>query len=264
MCQLLKVSRSSVYSYREPTQHSDVYEKDICDIFYRSHSIYGSRKIQAELRKLGHYLSRRRISRIMHNNGLVSVYTKAKYRNYSSNINEEPIANKIERRFDDREKLQVVVSDLTYVRVGGTWNYICILLDLHAREIIGTSCGKRKNSELVYQAFASVDQSLSKIQYFHTDRGSEFKNYQIEELLEAFGIERSLSAKGTPYDNAVAEATFKIIKTEFVRKQTFENLTELKQELSTYVYWFNHKRIHSTLGYMSPVEYQEKLTNKFV
>ncbi|MDE8281123.1 DDE-type integrase/transposase/recombinase, partial [Erysipelothrix rhusiopathiae] len=75
------------------------------------------------------------------------------------------------------------VSDLTYVRVGNKWNYICILLDLHAREIIGASCGERKTPSLVLDAFTKADGNLSNIKYFHTDRGSEFKNYSIDEML---------------------------------------------------------------------------------
>lgn len=113
-------------------------------------------------------------------------------------------------------------------------------------------------------AFTKVDGNLSNIEYFHIDRGSEFKIYSIDEMLEVFGITRSLSTKGVPYDNAVAEATFMIITTEFVRRRSFETLEELKQELSTCIYWFNHKRIHSTLGYLSPVEYRERVTSDFV
>jgi transposase InsO family protein len=87
---------------------------------------------------------------------------------------------------------------------------------------------------------------------FHTDRGREFKNQVIDEALETFNIKRSLSLKGCPYDNAVAEATFKIIKTEFVKKRHFDSLEELHRD----VHWFNHLRIHGTLDYLSPVEYK--------
>ena len=91
---------------------------------------------------------------------------------------------------------------------------------------------------------------------FHTDRGREFKNQVIDEALETFKIKRSLSLKGCLYDNAVAEATFKIIKTEFVKKRHFDGLEELHREFTDYVHWFNHVRIHSTLDYLSPVEYK--------
>ncbi len=110
----------------------------------------------------------------------------------------------------------------------------------------------------------TVRDSLEKINIFHTDRGNEFKNQLIEETLEAFDITRSLSRKGCPYDNAVAEATFKIIKTEFVKNQTFENLDALKLQLADYVNWFNNHRLHSSLGYLTPVEYRENNLKKVV
>lgn len=105
---------------------------------------------------------------------------------------------------------------MTYVRVAGKWNYICIILDLHNREIIGYSSGARKDAMLVYQAFSTIKHSLNDIMIFHTDRGNEFKNNTIDGLIDTFNIKRSLSKKGCPYDNAVAEATFKVVKTEFV------------------------------------------------
>ena len=131
------------------------------------------------------------------------------------------------RRFDNRKHLEVVVSDLTYVKVRNKWNYVCILLNLANREIIGYSAGKNKNASLVYDAFMKVEGNLNEIEIFHTDRGSEFKNKMIEEVLEAFEIRRSLSKKGCPYDNAVAEAAFKVIKTEFAFNRTFDSLEQL-------------------------------------
>ena len=106
--------------------------------------------------------------------------------------------------------------------------------------------------------------AIHSIQVFHTDRGNEFKNSAIGETLEAFGIERSLSRKGSPYDNAVAEATFKIVKTEFVKGNWFETLERLELEFMDYVNWFNNFRIHSSLGYMSPIEYRNDTLKKVV
>ena len=98
--------------------------------------------------------------------------------------------------------------------------------------------------------------NLTKVNIFHTDRGNEFKNKVIDEVLGAFKIKRSLSKKGCPYDNAVAEASYKIIKTEFAFNIIFKSLDELKKELRSYVLWYNNKRIHSSLNYMTPVEYR--------
>ncbi|TXC81567.1 IS3 family transposase [Metabacillus litoralis] len=134
------------------------------------------------------------------------------------------------------------------------WNYVCILLDLYNCEIVGYSAGKRKDAALVQRAFSSIKQPLRKIKIFNTDRGSEFKNVGIDELLTKYKIKRSLSHKGNPYDNAVAEATFKILKTELIKGKQFQTLEQLALELFDYVNWYNNIRMHSSLGYLSPVE----------
>ena len=92
---------------------------------------------------------------------------------------------------------------------------------------------------------------------FHSDRGSEFKNELVDKVISTFGIKRSLSMKGCPYDNAVAEATFKIYKTEFVYGRNFDNLGRLRHELTSYVNWFNTGRIHGSLNYLTPAEFRQ-------
>ncbi len=119
-------------------------------------------------------------------------------------------------------------------------------------------------AELVKGAFQRVEGSLKEIRLFHTDCGNKFKNKAIEELPETFNIERSLSHKGCPCDNAVAEATFKAIKTEFIWNETFADLKDLKLKLWDYVNWYNHHRIHSSLGYQTPVQYRENNLKKVV
>ncbi|MCP3033608.1 IS3 family transposase, partial [Halobacillus sp. A1] len=159
---------------------------------------------------------------------------------------------------------KVVVSDLTYVRVHTKWHYICTILDLYNREIIGYSSGPQKDAALVQKAFASIDGNLDELALFHTDRGSEFKNQAIEDLLQTFQINRSLSMKGCPYDNAVAEATYKVIKTEFVYGETFKSQEQLDLALFDYVHWYNYIRIHGTLNYLSPIEFKKKHLNEIV
>ena len=110
------------------------------------------------------------------------------------------------------------------------------------------------------EAFASISRTLQEVGIFHTDRGSEFKNKSIDVLLETFGITRSLSHKGTPYDNAVAEATYKTIKTEFVSQEHFETIEQLRLSFGAYVWWFNNKRLHSSLNYATPVQYHQQLS----
>ena len=106
--------------------------------------------------------------------------------------------------------------------------------------------------------FTSVEFPLDEIDVYHTDRGGEFANREIDEMLEAFGTRRSLSAKGRPYDNAVMESANRIPKTEFVYGNRFGALREPQVGLSDYMHWHNHIRKHSALGYLSPAEFRKR------
>lgn len=260
MCKTLKVSRALVYYERKNKRIDKKLEEEIIRIFKESRNNYGSRKIKVKLQELGYQVSLRRIRKMMNLNGLISNYTVKQFKVQKSSCNEEQIANILNREFNRENQFDVIVSDLTYVNVSGKWNYICLILDLWNREIIGYAAGVHKNAELVYKAFRKIPYDLSKINIFHTDRGNEFKNKIIEELIEAFGIKRSLSKKGCPYDNAVAEATYKIIKTEFAYNRRFSSFEELERELFDYVNWYNHIRIHGSLDYKTPVVYRRQMS----
>ena len=264
MCRVLQVNRSTYYYETKQKLDESRLASGITEIFRAGRNNYGTRKIKKELMNTGKQVSRRRIGRIMKREGLVSNYTTAQFKPQKDTCNESKTENILNRQFDGQGYRNVVISDLTYVRVGMNRNYICVLVDLYNREIMGYSAGEHKTAELVKAAFQSVEGSLEEIRLFHTDRGNEFKNRTIGELPKTFHIERSLSHKGCPYDNAVAEAAFKIIKTEFVWNETFADLTELKLKLWDYVHWYNHHRIHSSLGYQTPVQYRQNNLKKVV
>ena len=148
-------------------------------------------------------------------------------------------------------------SDLTYVRVGASWNCACLLVDPCNRGIVGHSAGAGKDARPVKSAFATLSFPISDIEVFHTDRGSELDDAGIDLMLEDFGIERSLSAKGRPHGNAVDESTNGMLKAELVHREAFGTTRELRAKLSDYVHRYDNFRIHSTLGYMSPVEFRK-------
>lgn len=134
----------------------------------------------------------------MHKNGIVSSYTTAQYKPYKSLRWGDLTANEVKRDFINKEQIEVIISELTYVRVAGKWNYVCILIDLFNREIIGYSAGPKKDAMHIYQAFSRINANLNDISIFYTDRGSEFENNVIEGLIEIFDIKRSLSQKVCP------------------------------------------------------------------
>ncbi len=189
MCKKLGMPRSLVYYKRKTRKIDSELENEIIQIFKDSRNNYGSRKIKVELKKKNIIASRKKIRRIMDKYGLVSNYTIKQYKIQKSTCNEEKIANEVNREFNDREYLEVVISDLTYVRVRDKWCYVCILIDLFNREIIGYSAGTKKNAELVYEAFLSSSVNLSQIRIFHTDRGCEFKNKIVDVDLNILLIE---------------------------------------------------------------------------
>ncbi len=264
MCAVLQIARSTFYYEAKEQPKEEELTEAIVEIFHQNRKAYGTRKIKVKLREQGFIVSRRRIGRIMKEQGLVSTYTIAQYKPHKTACNEAKTANVLERKFEQTQAKRFVVSDLTYVKVQNKWHYICVLLDLFNREIIGHSAGPNKDAALVSRAFATVQGDLRQIQWFHTDRGSEFKNEKMNELLETFDIGRSLSMKGCPYDNAVAEATYKIMKTEFIHQMSFHSLHHLEVELYDFINWFNKHRIHGTLGYLTPVQFRQQALKNVV
>lgn len=236
LCRCLGIARSTYYYECKGRIDDRELEEAVQLAYEENRCVYGQRKLKQVLRRKGWTASRRQIGRIMRKRGLVSAYTRKKYRPHQTKNNESSAPNLLERNFNGHTPGTCIVSDLTYVRVGDRWAYICLLLNLGAREIIGYSAGQHKDAELVRRAFATVKSNLLSIQMFHTDRDSEYDNLLIDDLLAGFRIDRSLSMKGCPYDNAVAESTFKTIKTEFVNHRRFWTLEQLQAELADYVH----------------------------
>lgn len=261
MCRILDFPRSSYY-YKEKKEetpsHSEKQmnsiEESVQKVFKDSRSIYGARKIKKILADTENiHVSRRKIRQIMQKYNLVSVYQKPDFKPYSKGKNDSPIPNKVNREFNERAPLEVIVSDLTYVRIQNRWAYVCLIVDLFNREIIGQSFGWQKSAELVKEAIQSIPYTLTDVQLFHSDRGKEFDNQLIDQVFDGFGIEKSLSRAGCPYDNAVAETTFKSFKIEFIDREVFENLEKLKVMSLDYIHWWNHQRIHGSLNYQPPM-----------
>ena len=148
MCRVLQVNRSTYYYEAKQPPDEPGLASEIKEIFFASRNNYGTRKIKKELRETGKQVSRRRVGRIMKQEGLVSNYTTAQFKPQKDTCNESKTENVLNRQFQNREYRDAVISDLTYVRVGAHWNYICVLVDLYNREIIGYSAGEHKRQSL--------------------------------------------------------------------------------------------------------------------
>lgn len=239
-------------------ERADPYEKDVGRVWRDSGKVYGARRIKHALGHEGVTLSRRRINRIMKGNGMAGSYSKAAYRPRPARPNDDPAPNILAREFNGYAPRTHLASDPAYVRVGSSWAYVCLPGDLANRQIAGHSVGVRHDADLVLAAFAALRFPLDEIEVFHTDRGGEFTGERIERMLDVFGITRSLSGPGNPYDNAVVESTDRLVKKELIHRNVYTNVEQLRSDVNRYVWWYNHQRLHSTLGYLSPVEFTQQ------
>ena len=219
---------------------------------------HGARKIKAALERKGVTASRRRIGGIMREQGMTGAYARGRSEPHRTRADEARLANLPDRGSDGYAPHTHPAGDLTYVRVGSGWAYVCLLVDLADRGIVGHSAGRTRDASLVLGAFATLDFPLTDVQVFHTDRGGGFDDTRIDDLLDVFGIKRSLSRKGNPYDNAVIESTNRLLKKELVYRNHYTTIEQLRHDLNDYVWWSDNQRLHSTLGYRSPKEFTEQ------
>ena len=222
------------------------------------HERCGAGKIKAVLERRGVTASGRRIVDIMKRRGMAGAYVRGTSEPHRTRADGAGLANILDREFDGYGPRAHLAGDLTYVRVGGEWAYACPLIGLANRGIAGHGADTGRAAGLVMAAFATLDFPLTDVEVFRTDRGSEFDNAKIDGLLDVFGIRRSLSRKGNPYDNAVVESTNRLLKKELIYRNHYTTIEQLRGDLNDYVWWSDNQRLHSTLGYRSPKEFTEQ------
>ena len=239
------------------TERADPIAGDVRAVRRDGRERHGARKIKAALERKGCHRVQETHRQHHARTGHAGAYARRRSEPHGTRVNEARLANLLDRGFDGYAPHTHLASDLTYVRVGGGWAYVCLLAGLANRGIAGHSVGRARDVSLVLAAFATLDFPLTDVQVFRTDRGSEFDNTRIDELLDVFDIKRSLSRKGNPYDNAVVESTNRLLKKELVYRNHYTTIEQLRHDPDDCVWWSDNQRLHSTLGYRSPKEFTE-------
>ena len=259
-CRIPGVPRSTYYRMIEHPEAGRVnpIAGDVRAVRCDGHERYGARKIKAALERRGVTASRRRIVDIMKRRGMTSAYARRTFKPHKTRVNEARLANILDREFDGYEPRTHLAGDLTYVRVGGKWAYVCPLIDLANRSIAGHSVDMGRAADLVMAAFATLGFPLTGVEVFHTDRGGGFDNAKIDGPLDVFDIGGSPSRKGDPYGNAVVESTNRLLKKELIYRNHHTGLEQPRSDLNDYVWWSDDQRLHSTLGYRSPDEFTQQ------
>lgn len=236
-------------------------------VYQESNCSYGSPRITKDLRKQGVLVSRKRVAKLMRQEGIRSIY-RLKYVVTTDSKHAYPLAeNILNRNFYPEEVGKVWVSDITYIRVNQKWAYLTTMIDLGDRKVIGWSLSEDMTTKsTVLEAWnkARLHRPIKKGFIFHSDRGVQYASNSFRQIINPNKyITQSMSRKGNCWDNAVAESFFKTLKTEFTKRKRFKNIEELRMGLNWYIdVWYNTKRIHSTLGYLTPLEKEQQLNNK--
>ena len=272
LCKLLDVSRSGFYEWleHEPSVHELEDERlkvHIAAAFERNKGRYGSPRIQRELAAEGFAVSRKRVARLMTELGLVS-RRKRRFKATTDSNHALPVAeNILDRKFEVDAPDLAWVTDITYVWTSEGWLYLAVILDLFSRRVVGFSTSNRIDRALVLSALRMAvgrrvpDAGL----VHHSDRGSQYASDDYQAALDELGVVCSMSRKGNCWDNAVAESFFATLKTELVYLTKFKTREDAKRSIFDFIEsFYNHRRRHSSLGYVSPVEFENRFTQQMM
>ncbi|GIV35573.1 MAG: transposase [Chitinophagales bacterium] len=230
-------------------------------VYKESKGRYGSPKITEELRLRGLQLSRPRVARLMRSEGIKSIVHK-KFRVVTTDSKHNyPVAeNHLNRNFKVDAPGKVWVSDITYIGTAQGWLYLTIIMDLFDRKIIGWALSKRltaKDTVVAAWKMALINRPLRGRLIFHSDRGVQYACCELRQQLKGKPVIQSMSRKGDCWDNAVAENFFKILKSELVRHSRFIGHQQAQREVFEFIeIWYNRKRKHAYLGYLTPEEFR--------
>jgi len=267
MCEVLDVSPSGYYSWlnRSPSQRSredEVLVRQIQRSFSESDETYGVRRVWPDLLAWGYDVGRERVARLMRREKLSARHPRRKL---PKDKGKRPVSalapNTLNRAFSAEQPNQRWVADFTYIWATEGWLYVAVVIDLYSRRVVGWSMKAQMTANLVVDALlmaiwrrGPADKLLH-----HSDQGSQYTSDQFQRLLAEHGIECSMSRRGDCWDNAAMESFFSSMKAERVDRKTYRNRDEARADVFDYIErFYNPRRRHSSLGYLSPIEYEKR------
>ena len=269
LCILLGISRSGYYAWRkrkpsQRAQNNQALIDHIRRIHKQSRKAYGSPRVYAQLKKQGYSCTKKRVARLMRQDGLKGQRKYRKVITTNSKHNYPVAANVLNREFQAEKPNQKWVADITYIPTDEGWLYVAGVLDLFSRKIVGWDMSSQIDATLVENALrmALYQRQPGKGLLHHSDRGSQYASYQIRNILAANQVQVSMSGRGNCYDNAVMESFWGTLKNEWVHHQKYRTRSEARTDIFSYIEGFyNTVRLHSTLGYLSPAEFEANYHN---
>lgn len=264
LCDALEVTRGTFYNHIFRKADRSKYQEEqaqlmlkVKQIFDDSEQRFGAEKIRVILAESGIRVGKKRISAIMQELGLCSVRTDAKKQ--FKRKQQYAKQNLLKREFSAEHPNQIWVSDITYFKVKSYWVYLCIILDLYSRKVIGWRVSKHMSTHLVTTTFKTTFQERGRPQSltFHSDRGSQYVSKTLTGLFQQCGVKQSFSATARPLDNAVAETFFSSFKREEAYRKDYTSEQHFRRSVEEYIWFYNEVRPHQTLNYKTPQAFEE-------
>jgi len=266
MCRWLKVSRSGYYKWCHRTPSPQAIKREcvraaVVEVYHQFNRRYGAPRITEELNATGVPCSLNHVAQILQFEGLKARNGKAFKYQPSACATYHVAPNLLARNFTARRPDEKWVSDISYIDVDGEWMHLAVIMDLYSRQIIGWAVDETMTTELILDAF---NMAVSRRQVkpgliLHSDRGVQYRSGEYQAVLKQHQIRSSMSRKGNCWDNAVMESFFSRLKVELVYAEDFKSSEEAYRALFEYIeVFYNRVRRHSSLGYVSPAQYEEK------
>ena len=266
MCEQMSVSRSGYYAWkhRKPSQRQQedaVLIEAIKESHEESRGTYGSPRVRDDLKDRGFAVGRRRVARLMTEEGLTGTPPKPFKRTTDSKHNHDIADNILDREFSVDAPDTAWATDITYVRTWEGWMYLAVVVDLFSRRIVGWATATNMRTGLVLSALhmALGRRVPAPDMLHHSDRGSQYASHDYRDALRENNIVCSMSRKGDCWDNAVVESFFATLKKELIHRRPWGTVRSARQAIVEYIeVFYNRKRKHSTLGYLSPAAFESK------
>lgn len=270
LCRVMQVSSSAFYAWQQEdgdpdkARQREQLEAKVCELFEANKRVYGSRRLSKALKEIGINAGRYKVGKLMDRLGLEVRYPKRFKVTTDSDHTETISANKLDRQFAVTEPNKVWTTDITYVWTLEGWLYVAVVIDLFSRQVVGWAINDHMRTSLCVSALqmAFWRRKPEPGVLHHSDRGSQYASQEYRRHLSIMEMEQSMSRKGNCWDNAPTERFFRSLKHEQLNYEKFRTKAAAKLSIIDYLAFYNGRRMHSKLGYLSPLDFERDFYRK--